>query len=102
MFGLNQQAMLEEMQRATEASKARLEQTIVSGEAGGGLIRVEMNGNRALQSLQIRAELSMLDKEDLEDLLVVALNQALEAANRINESEMAQSAGQLFPQFFGK
>ena len=69
MFGLDQNAMMLKMQQALEESKVRLENTVVSGEAGGGLIRVEMNGNRKLTELSINGSLQDMDKEDLEDLL---------------------------------
>lgn len=97
MFGLNQQALMLQMQQALEESKKRLEQTVAAGESGGGLIRIELNGNRKLQSLQINTPIQDMEKEDLEDLLSVALARALEEANRINEEETASSARQFIP-----
>lgn len=97
MFGLDQNAMMLKMQQALEESKVRLENTVVSGEAGGGLIRVEMNGNRKLTELSINGSLQDMDKEDLEDLLIVAINRVLEEANRVNEQEVSSSARQFLP-----
>ena len=92
MFGGNQQEMLQKMQEAMENSK-------VYGEAGGGLIRIELNGNRKLQSLEINAPLAQIEKEDLEDLLTVALQRALEEAEKVNEKEMSSSAMNFLPKF---
>lgn len=97
MFGLNQKEMLEKMQRSLEESKARLSQIKVLGEAAGGLVKIELDGNRKLTSLEINADLGQVEKEDLEDFLAVALEKALEEANRVNDLEMANSARQFMP-----
>ncbi len=97
MFGLDQKALMLQMQQALEESKSRLEQTIVAGESGGGLVRVELNGNRKLKSLQINTSIKEMEKEDLEDLLTVALERALEEANKINDQEVSSSARQFIP-----
>ena len=97
MFGLNQKEMLEKMQQSLEESKARLSQIKVLGEAGGGLVKIELDGNRKLTSLEINADLTQIDKEDLEDFLSVALSKAMEEAGRVNELEMANSARQFMP-----
>lgn len=88
---------MQQMQLALEESKKRMEQTIVAGESGGGLIRVELNGNRELKSLQINTSIKDMEKEDLEDLLTVALQRALEEANKVNENEVSASARQFIP-----
>lgn len=85
------------MQQALEESKNRLEQTTVSGESGGGLVRIELNGNRKLKSLNINTSISGMEKEDLEDLLTVALARALDEANKINDQEVSSSARQFIP-----
>lgn len=97
MFGMDQFAMMQKMKEAAEESKRKLDSMLVSGEAGGGLIVVEMSGNRKLKNIQINADLQHIEKEDLEDLLVVALDKALEKANQINEQEVANSAKQFLP-----
>lgn len=97
MFGNNMMEKLQQMQQQAEETKEKLENLKVEGEAGGNLVLVEMNGNRKLTNLQINTDLKEMDKEDLEDLLTVAMNRALEKANKLNESEMANSAKGLFP-----
>ena len=97
MFGLDQKAIMLQMQQALELSKMKLEQTTVVGESGGGLVRIELNGNRKLTSLQINTSIIEMDKDDLEDLLTVALGRALDEANKINENEVASSARKFIP-----
>lgn len=88
---------LQQLQSMAEKSKEKLEEISVVGEAGGNLVVIEMNGNRKITKLSINAGLDMIETEDLEDLLSVALNRALEAVNEINEREMAESAKNIIP-----
>ncbi len=85
------------MQKIQEESKQRLESISIEGEAGGNLVVVELNGNRKMTKLTINTELAQMDKEDLEDLLTVAFNRALEKAEVINQSDMQNAAKGLFP-----
>ena len=75
--GLMQQAqkMQQEMQKAQE-ELASLE---VTGEAGGGLVKVTMTGKHAVRRVEIDPSL-LEDKEMLEDIVTAALN---DAVNRI-------------------
>lgn len=85
------------MQQNAEEAKRKLSQLKVSAEAGSNLIFIEMNGNRELTDLTINAPLDQLDKNDLEDLLAVALKRVLEKANELNEKEMANTAKNFIP-----
>ncbi|MBS1530028.1 MAG: YbaB/EbfC family nucleoid-associated protein [Bacteroidetes bacterium] len=79
-----------EAKQKAEDLKKRLEGITVSGSAEGGMITVTANANKILQSVTIDEEfLKSADKEELEELLVVAVNKALEQAENINQSEMA-------------
>ncbi len=97
MFTPDMLEKLQHLKQQSEASKEKLNNTLVSEDAGGGLIRVTLNGNRELKGLEINAELNDLDKSDLEDLLTVAFNRALEKVNNLNEQEVMSSARNLFP-----
>ncbi len=97
MFGKNMMEQLQKMQASAEETKKKLESLTVYGESGGNLINVEMNGNRKLTKLTINAELDQIDKDDLEDLLSVALNRAIEEADKVNQHEMANSARGIIP-----
>ena len=44
---------LQDLKRQSEESKSRLAEMEISEEAGNGLIRVTMNGNRELKSVKI-------------------------------------------------
>ncbi|MCH2228930.1 MAG: YbaB/EbfC family nucleoid-associated protein [Crocinitomicaceae bacterium] len=85
------------MKSQANESKNRLAEIKISEESGGGLVRITMDGNRNLKSVEINADLKTLDKEDLEDLLVVAFKRTLDKVNEINEKEVMASAQNLFP-----
>lgn len=97
MFGKNMMEQMQKMQANAAETKNKLNEIIVHGEAGGNLVQVEMNGNRKLTKLTINAELNQIEKEDLEDLLSVALNRAIEEADKTNEREMANAAKGIIP-----
>lgn len=97
MFGgNNMMKKLQEMQQKVEETKARLDTIIVEGKSNNGKVSVLMTGNRTMKSISINEELSELDKEELEDLIAIATNDALAKAEQVNESEMrAASAGMI-------
>ena len=85
--GLMQQAqkMQQEMQRAQE-ELAKLE---VTGQSGGGMVEVVMNGKYAVRSVRIDPSVND-DLEMLEDLITAAVN---DAVNRVARSTKEQMAG---------
>jgi DNA-binding YbaB/EbfC family protein len=97
MFGSDMFGKMEAMKRMAEESKSRLDAIIVEGEAGNGLIVVELTGNRSVRSVKINGDHTIMEKDDLEDLITVALQRAVDKANAINEQEVMSSAKHLFP-----
>jgi len=88
--------ILEAKQKADEVKK-RLDGLTVMGSVEGGKIKVTSNGNKVIQSIMIDEEfLKSADKEELEELLALAVNKALEQAENINQSEMAALSQQMF------
>lgn len=88
--------LFEAQQKAGEV-KQRLDGINVTGEAEGGKITVTANGNKVLQSIAIdEAFLKEADKEELEELLVLAVNKALEQAENVNQAEMAAMTKNMF------
>ncbi|MDQ1151617.1 YbaB/EbfC family nucleoid-associated protein [Sphingobacterium zeae] len=78
-----------EAQQKAEEIKKRLDSISVSGEVEGGLIRVTATANKEIKEVIIDPVfLSNADKEELEELLVVALNKALVQAENISQAEM--------------
>ncbi|MFZ4863034.1 YbaB/EbfC family nucleoid-associated protein [Sphingobacterium sp. Mn56C] len=87
--------LMQAQQRAEEI-KARLNNISVSGEAEGGRIRVIATANKEIKEVQISEELfTEGDKEQVEELLIVALNKALAQADSVSQTEMAAASQDL-------
>ena len=72
--------LLEAQQKAGEVKK-RLDAITVTGTAEGGKITVTANGNKQIQAIDINPDFfADADKEELEELLLVAINKAIEQA----------------------
>jgi len=87
---------MQEMKAKAEESKKRLDAITVEGEAGGNAVRVTVTGNRKVKQIEIIDGL-LSDKEQLENLLVTAVNNAIENADRINQAEMGSMANDMLP-----
>ena len=93
MFG-DMLSKLQEAQQKMQESKQKLADVIVDGEAGNGTVKVSVTGNREVKTLSIDTQLLAPDrKEELEDLLITALNRALKSAEQSWEVEMKGVAG---------
>lgn len=79
------QKMQQDMQKAQE-SLAQLE---VTGQAGGGMVEVRMNGKHAVLGVKIDPAVAD-DVEMLEDLVTAAAN---DAVNRVQAATQEQMAG---------
>ncbi len=99
MFGGNNNMMqkLQEMQQKVEETKARLDTITVEGKASNGKVTVTMTGNRKVNAISINEKLGGFDREELEDLLIIATNDALEKAESVNESEMRSASAGMIP-----
>ena len=88
--------IMEAQQKAGEV-KQRLDAISVTGTAEGGKITVTANGNKVIQSINIDEDFFKdADKEEVEELLLVAINKAMEQAENVSQSEMAAMTQQMF------
>ncbi len=91
------QKMQEEMQKAQE----QLAQQEVTGEAGGGMVQVVMNGRHEVRRVNIDESLMGDDREMLEDLVAAATNDAVhKVADKMQESMSGLTAGMGLPPGF--
>jgi DNA-binding YbaB/EbfC family protein len=88
------QAMQANMQKA-QAEIATIE---VIGEAGGGMVKVTMNGRHEVKRVQIEASVSAEDREMLEDLIAAAANDAVHKVEaRVQEKMASLTSGLQLP-----
>ncbi len=68
----------------------------IVGSSGGDMVRVEANGIQEILSVFIERDLLAADdKEVLEDLIVAAVNDALEKSRQMAAEEIAKISGGL-------
>jgi hypothetical protein len=85
----NLQRMAMQMQQEMERIQAELAEAEVEGSAGGGVVRAVVTGKQTLVSVTI--DPSAVDPDDvdmLQDLVTVAVNEALDASRRLAEQKM--------------
>ncbi len=88
------QKMQEELQRTQE----RLAQEEETGESGGGMVRVTMNGRHEVKRVEIDPSLMGDDREMLEDLVAAAFNAAAQRiAEKMQENMANLTAGMPLP-----
>ncbi len=83
------QQMQERMQRV----QGEIAAAEVSGEAGGGMVKVIMAGNHSLRRVTIDPSLMSDDKEMLEDLIAAAVNDAVRRVEEMSKDKMADVTG---------
>lgn len=89
---------LGDLKKKMEEAKDRLEKIQVNGTAGDQEIIVTMNGNRKVLDIEIDDHLLFPEKrEEVQELLELAMNRALEAADKVNEAEMKSAGRDLLP-----
>ena len=72
---------MSKMQEAVERFQEKVGEITAEGDAGGGMVKVRVNGKFEVLSCTLSEEVFNLgDRELLQDLLVGATNQALERA----------------------
>ncbi len=81
-----------QMRQRMEELRAELESREVRAEAGEGAVRVVATCGQRLKSLKIEPG-ACEERELLEDLLVTAINRALEEGRRIGDEEMKRLTG---------
>jgi DNA-binding protein YbaB len=91
MFG-----KLGEAKQKAEEMKLKLEAITVEGNAQG--VRVIANANKKIITINIAPELlNPANKEQLEDLLMLAIEHAMNQAENISAAEMKAMMGAMMP-----
>ncbi|HMC01017.1 MAG TPA: YbaB/EbfC family nucleoid-associated protein [Flavobacteriaceae bacterium] len=102
MFGdmMNMMGKLKEAQKKIEDTKKRLDTVLIDEKSNDHLLQVTLTANRQIKSITIDDKL-LSDKEQLEDYLILTLNNAIEKATKVNETELAAVAKEGMPNIPG-
>ncbi len=92
----NMMKQAQQMQERMAELQARLEQTEISGQSGGGLVQATLSGKNELRRLKV--DKSLVNPEEvevLEDLVVAAVNDARQRVEAMVAEEMSKLTGGL-------
>lgn len=93
---------LKEVQTKMKEAQAGLSNLAVEGESGAGMVRVKVNGLKKVLSIQIDEDLLRPgDKDMMTDLVIAAVNNALDKAEEASREVMKKSAGEFLPNIPG-
>ena len=93
LAALMQQA--QKMQENFQKAQEELANTEVHGESGGGLVKVLMNGKKEVLRLSIDDSLLTDDRDMLEDLIAVAVNDTVRRVNKLKQEKLSGLTGGL-------
>ena len=87
---------IKRLQEQMEAAQAQLAVETVTASVGGGTVKVSMTGDQHCKAVEIAAELLKdADAEMLQDLILSAVNMALDQSRKLQEDRMGPLAGGL-------
>lgn len=83
----------QDMQKKMTEAKDSLKNITVEAEAGGGAVKVVVNGNHEMISLTLDPEILKEEKSIIEDLIVAATNNAKKSIESKIQEEMSKLTG---------
>ena len=92
--GMNLQDMMKQAQRMQEDMAREMSSMRVSATAGGGIVKVEMNGSKEVLSLSIDPEVAG-DVEMLQDMIVAAVNECGRKVDEAMQNRLGSALGGL-------
>jgi DNA-binding YbaB/EbfC family protein len=87
----------QQIQENMAKAQAELATLTVTGEAGGGMVKVEMNGRHEVARVRIDPSVAATggDRELLEDLVTAAINDAVHKVEALTRDKMSGLVGGL-------
>lgn len=91
-----QMQQMQQMQRKMDEMQKEIDAMETTATSGGGAVTVTVTGKKEIKSIEIQPE--VVDPDDIEmlqDLLMVAANEALRQMEEISQNEMSKLTGSL-------
>ena len=85
----------QEMQANMEKVKKEIAKTEVIGRSGGDMIKITMNGKHLVNRVEIDENAIKDDKEMLEDLIAVAINDANKQVEDVTKERMSNATSSM-------
>ena len=85
---------IRKMQKEMMEAQKRLEESIFTGTAGGGMVKVEVKGDKTVLSIDIDEDiLNPEDKEMIQDTIVAAINDVMRKIDEETNDVMGAFTG---------
>ena len=85
----------QELEQATGPAQAEIAGLEVTGESGGGMVKVVMTGRHEVKRVQIEPSIIGDDREMLEDLIAAAINDAVHRLESASQAKLSAAMGGL-------
>ena len=93
---------VKEVQEKMKAAQENLANVTATGESGAGMVKAVVNGKKQVVDLEVDPDLlKPEDKEMAQDLIIAAVNKALEAVDAQVKEEMKKSTSGVLPDIPG-
>ncbi len=101
----NMQGMMRQVQKMQQQMakvQAELEHKTVEADAGGGMVKVTATGKQQIVKIQINKEvINPAEGDMLEDLVLTAVNKALDESQKMAADEMNRATNGMMPNIPG-
>lgn len=91
-----QMQQMQAMQRKMDELQSEIDQMETTATSGGGAVTVTVTGKKEIKNIELKPE--VVDPDDIEmlqDLIMVAANEALRQMEEISQNEMGKLTGSL-------
>jgi DNA-binding YbaB/EbfC family protein len=89
----NMMKQAQQLQANMQKAQAEIALLEVTGESGGGMVKITVNGRHEVRRVQIEPSVVGEDREMLEDLIAAAMNDAVHKAEAASQAKMASLMG---------
>lgn len=92
----------QEMQKKMQDAQSEIARMEVTGESGGGVVKITMNGQHKVKKVELNPSYTNEEREVLEDLIAAAFNDASQRVEGASKDKLsAITAGLNLPEGFG-
>ena len=89
----NMMKQAQQLQANLQKAQAEIAAMEVTGESGGGMVKVTINGRHEAKRVQIDPSVPLDDREMVEDLVAAAINDAVHRLEAASQQKMSGMMG---------
>lgn len=98
----NLKGLVKEMQEKMQAAQENLVNVKASAESGAGMVKATVNGKKQVVSIEVDPEIVKAeDKELMQDLIVAAINKAIQEVDVLAKEELKKTTQGVIPNIPG-